>query len=100
MHKAVLSHVRSGYDGLHYVFYPYDMNFHRDHMPAGMTPMEIITKTYNKSGYHVHAWAGCRGGFDVWVERMTFSNRWGDTETNYDYRQVDKPKFEGDVREQ
>lgn len=103
MHQAVLSHTKSGYDGLNYVFYPFDLNFWRDEVSTEMREKEAgtlqhVTNTFNAAGFHVHAYEWNVGGFSLWVERMYIENRWGDREVNRSYSQTNLPLFEGDVK--
>ena len=98
MHKAALSAIRAEYDGLKYVFYPYSLSLHRETL-KDETPMEVITQTFNRAGYHVHfysaAWAS--GGIDLWVETMRTEDKWGETRINGDYKQDSLPVFKEEV---
>ena len=94
-HQAVLNHGFGGYDGLHYMFYPYDYTLHNEKFKENM--LDVVVSTFNKAGFHVHAWQCVMGGFDLWVEREYINNRWGDREVNRNYSQDDMPVFHDDL---
>lgn len=92
LHEATTKFTDAEHDGLRYMFYPLDLNFLRDYA-NDMNPLFYLVQTMNRAGYHVHAHAWCVGGVDVWVERMTKKNRWGDTSTNHEYHQTELSVF-------
>ena len=94
LHQALLN-TGKGFDGLHYMFYAFDLNFWRDNHGGDSLPH--IVSTLNKAGFHVHAFSYVAGGVDLWVERMYRDNRWGDQEVNREYVQQERPLFEEDV---
>lgn len=84
MHQALLAHAKSGYDELHYQFYPASVQEVR---------LDKVVDNFNNAGFHVHAFECVKGGYDLWISRQYCSNRWGDREVNHEYRQQELPVF-------